>query len=732
MSFLSGPFLWAAIAATGPILIHLLSRQRQTTIDWAAMDFLLRAVKRRRRRLQLRDLLLLLHAIIAVDNSLSMAHTTMDQTLLDRAKDRVATFLRSLPSGSDISLIPTCSQSDLRTSGVYDSPQDAIDSLQRFSIVDRKARMGVVLSDLKKLSTQQGTEPAKRFFIVSDMQATSWNDTATNAQLPALGDLQVIEVGGEQKRDNSWIDSFTLRDGYAEVGRPVTFEATLRHEGTATRTNIRVTLTVGEDTVGEQLVDLKPGDKKRVSFEYAFPLPGGVVDPALLPVRVEMEPDALSADDSRMMIAPLFRRGPVLFIDQYGAAESFDFNRLGETLPLRMLYQDAASAVGGSSRDAAPRHTTLSELRQEDLNLARVVVLGGIDAPSPSAVALLRSYVERGGQLLIAPGGDFNPALWSTAVIDQTDGILPTPLQGDMIGQRPRSATQQPNVFRLDGTSLDRDIFDMNLSDTQWEDLVSAPFFYQAVRLANPADDSIQTDNTSRVVGRYQGGEPFVVHRRLGNGNILFLTTSIFPSWNNVAVNPDGAILLYDQMVRWLLRQSLEQHTLAEQTEHIVPVNRLTQDHRFDLLLPGYKTAMPLAVEAVGSDDFALIVRNLDRRGIYTIRHLGPDDSAASERSQVFYTFAACGPSEESNLAAVNKDSLTGIASSDSAAPSSVSPTESLIWVEANVPISLLGGSMIGYDLWLYLLIAALVCLVAEMVVAAGPATRKSSEEVSP
>src|SRR4029078_10651603 len=103
LSFFAFGFAVAgAAAATGPVIIHLLNRRRFRVVNWAAMDFLLEALQRNRKMLQLRDLLLLvlrtacvlllglplarpyfsntdakvesnqpLHAILIVDNSMS-------------------------------------------------------------------------------------------------------------------------------------------------------------------------------------------------------------------------------------------------------------------------------------------------------------------------------------------------------------------------------------------------------------------------------------------------------------------------------------------------------------------------------------------------------------------------------------------------------------------------------------------------------------------------------------
>ena len=51
--------LAGAIAAAGPLVIHLLNRRRYRVVHWAAMDFLREAMNRNRKILQLRDILLL-------------------------------------------------------------------------------------------------------------------------------------------------------------------------------------------------------------------------------------------------------------------------------------------------------------------------------------------------------------------------------------------------------------------------------------------------------------------------------------------------------------------------------------------------------------------------------------------------------------------------------------------------------------------------------------------------
>src|SRR5512143_2296500 len=117
LSFFAGAFAVAGlVAATGPIVIHLLNRRRFRQIRWAAMDFLREALQRHRRILRLRDILLLVlrtacvllfalamarpyfsssstasspdepvHAVLVIDNSLSMGYAMAEGTILDEA-----------------------------------------------------------------------------------------------------------------------------------------------------------------------------------------------------------------------------------------------------------------------------------------------------------------------------------------------------------------------------------------------------------------------------------------------------------------------------------------------------------------------------------------------------------------------------------------------------------------------------------------------------------------------
>src|SRR5688572_13900111 len=65
MSFLAPLMLLGLIGVALPILIHLIGRRRARRVRFAALDFLLGSDRKVKRRLRLRELLLLLARILA-------------------------------------------------------------------------------------------------------------------------------------------------------------------------------------------------------------------------------------------------------------------------------------------------------------------------------------------------------------------------------------------------------------------------------------------------------------------------------------------------------------------------------------------------------------------------------------------------------------------------------------------------------------------------------------------
>src|SRR5688572_3867656 len=88
MNLFNPGLLWFALGGAIPIIIHLLHRQKYRRVKWAAMEFLLAALKKTQRRLRLENLiLLLLRILIMIVLALALARPFFEVAPLDFMKD---------------------------------------------------------------------------------------------------------------------------------------------------------------------------------------------------------------------------------------------------------------------------------------------------------------------------------------------------------------------------------------------------------------------------------------------------------------------------------------------------------------------------------------------------------------------------------------------------------------------------------------------------------------------
>jgi hypothetical protein len=179
-----------------------------------------------------------------------------------------------------------------------------------------------------------------------------------------------------------------------------------------------------------------------------------------------------------------------VFVDQYGAdQEDVIRNRIGETRSLRKLLAPKTARSDAPRQLVEVRHLTLDDLTQDVLADARLVVVAGLHDPAAST-ALLREYVQQGGQLVIAAGGTFDPEAWNDAGWNGGAGILPLPLLKQPIGEVPEAAGSELKIFHLSFESLlGEDFFQLaNVPESELRDLYSEPFFFKAVEVDATAE----------------------------------------------------------------------------------------------------------------------------------------------------------------------------------------------------------------------------------------------------
>lgn len=818
-SFVAGSFALAGlIAAAAPLVIHLLNRRRYRVVDWAAMELLREALSRNKRLLHLRDILLLalrtlcvllfglalsrpflsssstttdanqpVHAVLVIDNSLSMGYQRLDGTLLDEAKARLNDFLDRLPLGSRISVIPACGSSQAWSHDAYRTISDAREALARIEVVDRSAVFSAAVDLAVEACALVPELPTKRVVFAGDQQRLNWPAGGTSPGgmgdvLKSLPDVQIVQVGPDEIPSNAWVADFRLQDDVADVESPAVFTAAVRYDGPTARKNVEAVLTIDGIRVAAQTVDLEPGQVRQLRFSHQFDVSVEPGEPVWISAGLSLAPDLLPADDARYLLAPVVAALPVLFVDQYGPGEEPQKNRYGETFHLRRLLAPVGSDDGMKGQLVRIRHTTPDRVDRQQLEDCRLVVVAGIENPL-GLVPLLREYVEQGGQLFIAAGGNFDPALWSSRAFRDGEGILPLPLKDQPVGRLPEDSSDGLSPFFLSpDTMTDERFLIADASREDLDDLYRTPLFFKAVAVdaskdmletllradiarheaisrrriekqeQTGADDAAKRQATGegelerrwllwgaegmlmdedakpeaiarreqpQVLASYSNGAPFLVERRVGRGDIFFVSTGVLSGWNNLTKT--NAVVLLDRLLRGMLARTLPRHNYGTGERVVIPVPLADRRAEFSLARPG-GTSEGVFVDAVGPESFAILLRNLTQRGTYRLlaekisessSATGSDSakrSAGSIRAHADRLWqlelAVNGPVDESELKTIGEIELKERLGD---AP--------VRWLARGEPIRLEGAAVRGQEFWKWLMAAALVCLLLELAI---------------
>ena len=454
------------------------------------------------------------HAVLLIDNSMSMAYESLEGTLLDQARAKAIDFVDALPAGSQTHIIPICGSSDVEATSAYRNKTDAKAALGRVQVVDRIGRAGQALELASDACTQVPQLPAKRIVLISDQQTNLWLGGTAKKRLADLPDVQIMRVAAETV-ENVWISDFALQDGVADTETPAVFLVTVRYTGKSPVSNVQVAISIDGEELASRLIDLEPDQARQLEFEQRLDnvtdtgaLGEGVATARYLmaSASVSLEGgvgDRLPRDNSRHLVVPVVAGLPVVFVDQYGEDENLDDAEVGETYRLRRLLAPRTSTDEETNRQLVRiRHVIPERLNEEILSDARLVVVAGVTSPTEETTKLLRQYVEQGGPLVMAAGADFDPDRWNEHAWLDGSGILPGPLSSEPLGQLPEVAVGDLEPFYLDFRVMQHDFFLIEGEPREaLEDLYKLPLFFKAVQveLDDATIDGLIEAETKRI-----------------------------------------------------------------------------------------------------------------------------------------------------------------------------------------------------------------------------------------
>ncbi len=591
MTFVTmGLLIAGAVAMAVPVLIHLLSRQRRRPIEWAAMRFLLEALRKHRRRLQIEQLLLLaVRCLILLLLGAALARPFLESAgLLEGGGARVVYLVidNGLASG-----VRGDTERPQRTAlaASIDTAVQIVESLgpgDRVGVITAaRPAMGVVVppsGDHRAIvELLRGIEPAE---APTDLAAAL--PLLNRALEEASGERVVAYLLSEFRAGSAPLEATLPRIVSGDASAPVLLaaEAVQRMAPNVQVVSVEplrgLVLAGGEEGTGQVTVELArcggelPRDVSRVRLvgEGLPPVEPKTVQwsPGQLAAQVDfvvnlagrgdggislaaaIDDDALAADNTRHTTLLSRNKVRALLLDRrsFGTDPEIDRLRAGQWIQ-RALQPSDRSPIDVVEVDPAALDTV-------DVRGADVVVATRPDLLTGRGWDVLRSFVNDGGLLLVTPPGGSNVHPWTTRLTE----TLGLPWRIDLEVAEPPVplilANEQPasELMRL----ISADLADLARPVTVARVLPVDPQQARGATIVAFADGSPLVIAGSPRASDDFGDTPG------GQGLVVYLATSLDLGWTNLPAQPLMVPLVHELLKQGIgLIRTSQRYSVGEQ-----------------------------------------------------------------------------------------------------------------------------------------------------------------------
>jgi hypothetical protein len=739
-AFANPLLLWGLAAAAVPVVIHLLNRRRYRVQRWAAMEWLLAAVRKNQKRLRMENLLLLVlrtcavlllalalarptfsatglsidkqasHLFLLIDDSASTGARTGTGTVFDQEAGAASALVNDIGADDPVTLVVTNDDSDRETSsnrktgrarvllrGTHDHAR-VRQSLGDLKPVNARADLVEAMKTLEEAVPARGSVGAK-VAILTDLQRTSFEegdgrgaagpDAALRSTLQRLKDkgAEVLLMPFGRAVPNVAITALRVEDDRDVVqGATAVFEAEVRNFGEHdVAAEVRFLVDGKERGNVSQPAQLRgrpaAGDAPpAVSVQYMTTFREDEIGVHVIEARIGS--DALPADDVRTLAFEV--RAPIHVLAVDG-----DPNPGGGAMPETYVLKPTLALKDGGPVTVRTETETDYEGRADFAGID-LVILANVEHPARTAAQRqrLERFVRAGGALFLTVGDHVSPQVWNQELFGEGSPLLPARLG------EPRVDPSKEATFRFD-LSENRHPIVADITNPKLASFFRSPAFWGRMSLSDAG-----REQGARIVLTYDdlAKSPALVERAVGRGRVLLLTTTVDDAWGRLPGDYIFPVLLHESVYYLTSHGNADRNILAFQA-----LTRPVPDH-FAGIEVTYPDGSPAPVIAPDETTPYFTVADTGRLGAYrTLVSLKPADILSPAPPPIRDAFAVNLPPAESDLDRLRPEDvqsrwpgLVRVASSFAAAADQARPK--------------------GGEFHAPLIIGALLCLVAEVL----------------
>jgi hypothetical protein len=533
--------LWAA-AALLPILIHLWSRRRYQSTQWAAMTFLMAAMRQNARRVRLEQWLLLVvrtlllvlfalaladpmasvfstwsgagqgrrtHTIIVIDGSYSMDYRDQEQTRFERAKQYARELIDRSSQGDGFTLVLLAAPPRAVIAQPVFDRDDLLQELESLQLTHSEAYLPATLAIVENLVKQaQDRYPRlarSQVTFLTDLQRSTWRAATTNENRDRLNrltenaSLSLVDFG-EAGEENVGVARLDAMQPLSTVATETNFQVEVQNYSGNSLPRQRVTLHVDGQLAAEQRVDLEPVERASLVFPHRFEQSGEHL------VEVRLGEDRLRIDNHRWLSVPVQEAIRVLCV----------YGQPGESRYVALALQPDET----DRPRVKVEESSESAIVESDLKSFDCVVLCNVGRINREEGAVLQRYVSGGGGLIIFLGDQvqadsYNQHLGELAGASR---LLPAKL-GD---------TSRESQYRLNPLNYAHPLVSP-FRGHEKSGLLTTPI-WTYVRLEPNAN--------AKVALAFDNGDPALVEERVGQGRVILFASAASPASVNRTTDP--------------------------------------------------------------------------------------------------------------------------------------------------------------------------------------------------
>jgi hypothetical protein len=594
--FVTSGFAVAGLLAISiPIAIHLLNRRRYKVVNWAAMQFLLEALRKNRRRLKFEQWLLLctrcaliglmglalarpfgcgdstmaqwagrssaLHVVI-IDNSYSMAYEADRpgaRTHLDQAKKLAGELIGRLSSGNDSVAVIVASAPAQAV--IMDPSYDLIAvnaAVQRIE----QSFCGTDLPGALTLAEQIGkahlNQPDRVLHIFSDATTSAWRN-GQETVLQSLGQVLSPLYSRIYHYNLSVRDQFNaavidlkpaghlVRTRFAND-----FRALVRAYGTTVRST--VTWEIENQPIANQTNVTLDAQSPPLTQSTSQLQAGGT---AVVSTRIDTQ-DRLNIDNQRTYAFEIASEMKILLVEGRRGMGPLE----GSAAFLDLALAPPASETSDGTRTRSylhPERISDIELTGKSLSDYRAVMLTDVAQLSPSIADQLATYASQGGTVVWFLGDQVRQEAYNTVLLPR--GLIPGPLF--------QRKSDQTFSFAFNPSGNNHSLLQA-FSNIDQSGLETAQIYtYWQVQ----PEPKLNVEKVLTYRSGPDSSDPAITLHRLGEGMVVFFTTSADPEWTNLPAKPVYVSLIHEIIAGTVSSSEQWMNLLVGQRLEL-PVNR--------------------------------------------------------------------------------------------------------------------------------------------------------------